>query len=474
MTVASLGDHEGILKRVDSEKENGGDAIVTTLSELKGVIQSDLSIGANVAGCSMLKANEGLSCRGVSLHGAGFIITPQEAKSLGFGEQKGLDSHIRSYRNGRDLTGSPRGVLVIDLFGLTERELQNRFPSVYQWVYDRVKPERDHNNRQTYRDNWWIFGEARSAFRPALAGLNRFIATVETAKHRVFQFLDGRTLPDNKLVNVAVSDAFFLGIVSSRLHSTWALSTGALLEDRPVYVKSECFEKFPFPDPTEIQREAIREYAERLDSHRKQQQTLHPTLTITDMYNVLEKLRSGEPLTDKEKKIHEQGLVSVLKQIHNDLDAAVFEAYGWPVTLTDEEILERLVALNAERAEEEKRGLIRWLRPEFQNPTGESSVEKKLAISDDEDDETPATGKGKGKKPKGKSTTAKKLPWPKKLSEQVQSIAQQLNATSKPITSEELAQRFTRPNLDQLEEVLETLVTLGKARETKSGKFTAV
>src|SRR5207248_5822055 len=100
------------------------------------------------------------------------------------------------------------------------------------------------------------------------------------------------------------------------------------------------------------------------------QQSQHPDLTMTGMYNVLEKLRSGETLSDKEKMIHEQGLVSVLKQIHDDLDAAVFDAYGWPATLTDEEILERLVALNAERAAEERRGIIRWLRPEFQNPAG--------------------------------------------------------------------------------------------------------
>jgi hypothetical protein len=64
-------------------------------------------------------------------------------------------------------------------------------------------------------------------------------------------------------------------------------------------------------------------------------------------------------LTPKEKEIHELGLVSVLKQIHDDLDVAVFAAYGWPTSLTDEEILERLVALNHERAAEEKRGHIR-------------------------------------------------------------------------------------------------------------------
>ena len=111
-------------------------------------------------------------------------------------------------------------------------------------------------------------------------------------------------------------------------------------------------------------------------THRKRQQLLHPELTMTGMDNVLEKLREfeaasragsvstrSEPrvtkspgadasgsLTKKEQLIHEQGLVSVLKQIHDDLDAAVFAAYGWPGTLTDEEILERLVALNHERA----------------------------------------------------------------------------------------------------------------------------
>jgi hypothetical protein len=91
---------------------------------------------------------------------------------------------------------------------------------------------------------------------------------------------------------------------------------------------------------------------------------------MTGMYNALEKLRSGDKLTAKEQTIHEQGLVSVLKQIHDDLDAAVFDAYGWPHDLEDEEILQRLVDLNHERAEEESRGIVRWLRPEFQNPDG--------------------------------------------------------------------------------------------------------
>ncbi len=153
-----------------------------------------------------------------------------------------------------------------------------------------------------------------------------------------------------------------------------------------------------------------------------------PGLTMTDMYNVLEKLRSGETLTDKEKTIHEQGLVSVLKQIHDELDAVVFDAYGWPVTLTDEEILERLVALNAERAAEEARGLIRWLRPDFQNRP--QQTQQAIDIEESSDDEAATTKPlAKAKEP------AKKLPLPEKLPEQVLAIRQQLSTASKPLTA---------------------------------------
>ena len=212
------------------------------------------------------------------------------------------------------------------------------------------------------------------------------------------------------------------------------------------------------------QQSRIRELAEQLDTHWKRQQAQHPKLTMTGMYNVLEKLRAGETLTDKEKTIHEQGLVSVLKQIHDDLDAAVFEAYGWPVTLTDEEILERLVALNAERAAEEQRGLIRWLRPDFQNPSGDQAKQKELAITGEDE---PAA------KPKKKAAKAKvkKMPLPSSLPEQVVAIRQQLTSSREPLTAADMAKRFSRAKADRLEELLQSLVILGSAREVEGGKY---
>jgi hypothetical protein len=79
------------------------------------------------------------------LHGAGFIVSPEQAEMLGLGRIPGLEQHIRPYVNGRDMTGRSRRVMVIDLYGLTAAEVRERFPETYQWVADHVKPERDHN-----------------------------------------------------------------------------------------------------------------------------------------------------------------------------------------------------------------------------------------------------------------------------------------------------------------------------------------
>ena len=221
--------------------------------------------------------------------------------------------------------------MVIDLFGLTSEEVRSQFPEVYQWVHDRVKPERDENREPFIRENWWIFGRPRPELRKPLFGLSRYISTVETAKHRIFVFLDARILPDNRLVNFALEDSFFFGVLSSRIHIDWTLAAGGTLEDRPIYTKTRCFDTFPFPDCTDAQKQAIRGIAERLDAHRKRQQQIAPWLTLTEMYNVVEKLRAGQELTEEERNIYDAGLAGLLRELHDELDAAVFAAYGWPV-----------------------------------------------------------------------------------------------------------------------------------------------
>jgi hypothetical protein len=140
----------------------------------------------------------------------------------------------------------------------------------------------------------------------------------------------------------------------------------------------------------------------------------------------------------------------------------VADAYGWPVDLSDEEILERLVALNHERADEERRGIIRYLRPEFQNPQGQT--QKQIAVADDEEEV----------KPKAKAKPAKKLTWPKALSKQAAAVQSVLVSINGPASEDDVAMRFNRANKDRVAELLDTLTSLGKARELEDGRFLAV
>jgi hypothetical protein len=475
MTVAEAGEREGVLQTVRREMTGEEDARAVELTTRSGRLHADLTVGANVAGARILRANLGIASRGVQLIGAGFIVTPEEAQLLGLGTISNLELHIRQYRHGRDLTQSPRGVRVIDLFGLTVDDVRRRFPAVYQWVLERVKPERDQNNRASYRDHWWIFGEARRDWRKMSEGLPRYIATVETAKHRVFQFLDADILPDNKLINIALEDACSLGVLSSRVHLVWAMANSASLgayKGDVVYVKTRCFETFPFPDAPAESAAHIGDLAEQLDAHRKRQQAQYPDLTLTGMYNVLEQLRAGQALNAKEQVIHQQGLVSLLRELHDGLDQAVFTAYGWTdlaealvgqsgatTPLPDksaaqqeaeEELLRRLVDLNTQRAAEEAQGHIRWLRPAWQHPTAttEQRPAQQEPLADLETDVAPEP--------------AAKQPWPKAMRDQVEAVRERLSIG--PRTVDQLAARFQRKPVKAVLAVLETLEAMNLAR----------
>ena len=385
------------------------------------LINDDLSVGANVADTIALKANAGLAWAGVQLYGAGFIVTPEQWEAWGRPEV------VHPYVNGRDLMDRPRGVMVIDFYGLTSEEAKRKFPGPYQHVYEHVKPERDQNRREPIRNNWWLFGWVREGLRASTKGQSRFIVTVETAKHRVFQFLNSEVRPDNMVTAIASSDAFHLGVMSSRVHVTWTLASGGVLEDRPRYNKTRCFEPFPFPEATEPQKAVIRDLAERLDAHRKAAQ--ERGATITGMYNLLTKLRSGEAFTPQERAQHEVAQTEILRQLHEELDAAVADAYDWPVDLPDADILVNLVALNKERAAEEARGVVRWLRPDYQAPETVQPVTTRI-IELEPEVETPAAI---GLEPR---------PWPKDLKAQLAALREVLLSTGNLWSPEAIAQAF--------------------------------
>ena len=462
MTVAEPGRagprHPGVLALVTSERAGAADVPVVELAAIEGTINADLTVGADAGNAVPLRGNADISSRGMSLHGAGFIVTPAQARALGLGSVAGLERHICPYLNGRDLTQRSRGVMVIDLFGLSEVEVSKQYPSVWQHLRTTVYEHRTAIQDRTadslqYAKQWWLHGKPRPELRRALRGLPRYIATVETAKHRVFCFLPAQVIPDNMLVCIASDSAFHLGVLSSRIHVAYALAAGGRLGvgNDPRYNKTRCFDPFPFPLATPAQRTAIAALAEELDALRRTRLDTHPQLTMTGLYNVLEALRAARPLTQAERDVHDAGHVSLLRDLHDRLDREVAASYGWQPNLPAAQIVERIVALNAARHAEEAEGLVHWLRPAFQAPTATARPAQQTEL------DVPS------------EAAEAALDWPRRPAEQA--IALRAALAADPATALALARRFRRAPRARVEDMLQALVAMGQAHQAQDGSY---
>jgi hypothetical protein len=278
--------------------------------------------------------------------------------------------------------------------------------------------------------------------------------TGETSKHRVFVAMPMDTCPDHQLYAITLDDGFYLGVLSSRVHVTWALAMGGRqgAGNDPRYNNTKCFVTFPFPEPNGTTRKRIAATADALDAWRKLAQTRVPSAGLTDMYNVLEKLRSAEDMSEKEQALHLQLGTSRLLELHNELDAAVLEAYGWPADIDDAGILERLVELNHKRAAEEAAGLVRWLRP----PSGQAALPGTKV----------ATGRAK---PKSK-TTAKQA-WPADAADRMFAILDVVGASSEPLSADDIAKRFHNAQVKTVEGLLKRLASRRLVLVDEAGSF---
>ncbi len=493
LTVARAGNQTGRLQQVISEKSLEDGEVGIEVNETHGMITPGLTIGIDVAASPILHANQGMSCVGYQLTGKGFRVDADQAQKLDptFGQSGAL---IRPLLTGTDITKKKSSSFAIDLFGLSEVQTRETYPAIYQWLLNTVKPERDQNADKSSRDFWWLFARPRPDFRPALSNCNRCIATSLTAKHRTFVFVKADDICDSTTVMFALPDGLHMGGLSSSPHVLWSMAAGGRLGvgNDSRYNKSKCFEAFPFPAEdtglTPELTERIRTLAEQLDAHRKQQQSAHPDITLTGMYNVLDKLRNGEALSAKDKTIHEQGLVSVLRTLHDELDAAVLAAYGWSdlgsapcgpdeastaarAAWTDA-LLQRLVDLNTRRALEEASGTVRWLRPEFQNAAQASTAAAEQTAMDLGSTDT-ANDAEETEAPTPAAKPATQQPWPATLPEQIKAVADVLSASTIALDMDAIAAHFKAKGRwrERLPVILETLVAVGRARVMANGTW---
>ncbi|MBK7830794.1 MAG: class I SAM-dependent DNA methyltransferase [Gemmatimonadetes bacterium] len=442
------------------------DSLSGSLNELQSEFTgSDLKLGivATASDLESLRSNQGMAHVGFQLNGQGFVLRAVEAERL---LDSMPDAPIRPLLSGRDLSAVSRRLFVID-FGLMEESRARAWPVLFDIVRARVKPERDANARASRRIGWWKFGEPNPSLRAAAVGTNRVITTSLTARHRSFQFVDAHVAFDSTVVGITSDDAAWLGVLSSRIHSVWAELVGSRLGvgNDYRYTKGTCFEAFPFPTPPHDLRIRIAALAERLDTHRKDALARDERVTMTGMYNVVEKLRSGEALTPKERTIHELAACGVLRDLHDELDALVAQAYGWPWPMPREEILERLVTLHDERVAEEKRGIIRWLRPEYQIPRFAPDSAPPPAPSLELGDQiaTDATAPPRVAVVRG---------WPGTAVEQLSALGALLSTG--PVTVDEAVAAFDGARRELVARHLETLALMGEVSVDADGQYGVV
>ncbi len=455
MTVFELAPARATLVKVDAA------ANVTAVLHVPR-LNADLSATADVATTAQraLRSNEGVAHRGFKLHGRGFVLTQSEATALLCADERHGEI-VRPYRTGMDLTRRPRLVSLVD-FGMLSEDEARTYPVLYDLLRDRVLPERRANNRAVYATYWWRFGEPRPDFRAAVKGLSRYMATVYTAKHAFFLFLDPEIAPDDGLVCIASDDAFVLGVLSSSIHSSWARAAGSIfgIDGTPRYNKGPCFDAFPFPDPDPAARARIADVAERIDAHRKAALARGASVGMTVMYNVVDKLRDGVVLSKAEQEVHRVSACGVLRDMHDELDTLVAEAYGWSWPEPPALIIERLVALHDTRAEEESRGLVRWLRPDYQRPRFGSTINAhaELDMSDS------AAGASTSA-----PSVASTVPWPGDAIGQITVLRGMAAVT--PVSVDDAMQRLSGARRDIVHRHLETLALLGEVRTTTDGRY---
>jgi type II restriction/modification system DNA methylase subunit YeeA len=342
-------------------------------------INSDLTTSLDLTKAETLQENLGLSFAGTKKYGPFDIDDTLAQKFLsakGNPNKRPNSDVIKPWVNGMDITRNPRNMWIID-FGIDmpiEKAAQYEKP--FEYVKEHVKPERDKVRREKTRRRWWLFEETRPGLRGAISNLSRYIVTLAVSKHRVFVWLTHPTIPDQQLIVIAREDDYFFGVLHSKIHELWSRKKGTQLreaESGTRYTPTNTFETFPFPwspdkEPSKTSEVLSDDQARRDDrSARRSGAATQPTKTsevsleqaIAAAARELVRLRDNwlNPPKSSEAELKKRTLTNLynerptwLDNAHRKLDEAVFQAYGWPHDLSDEEILSKLLALNLERA----------------------------------------------------------------------------------------------------------------------------
>lgn len=361
VSLVCFGNATGIELRLD------GSSVVSISSDLS-------SSAADLTTAKRLPENGGVAFSG-TVKGGKLDISGELARKW---LREPLNANGRSnsdvlqpWVNASDMTGRGRDMWIID-FG-NNRPLQEAayYSKPFAYATEVVKPTKEKSRK--YGSRWWLLSEWCPGLRRALIPFSRYIATPSGSSHRIFVWLDSRIQADHQLVAIARDDATSFGILHSRFHEIWTrrLSSSLGVGDDPRYNPATVFETFPFPEGLTPNRPAvdfaaepvalaIAAAADALVSARDR--WLNPSDLVESVPEVVDVFPDRlVPKPAGLTALRTRTLTSLYNQrgkaegawldaLHLTLDAAVAEAYGWTVDISDEEALTRLLALNHLRA----------------------------------------------------------------------------------------------------------------------------
>jgi hypothetical protein len=332
-------------------------------------IGSALRAGTERSDAVRLSANAGCSFLGSKIYGQGFLLTPDERDRL-VARNAGNAERIFPYLGGEEVNTSPiqghdRYVINFGQMTLTDAE---KWPDLIAIVRENVKPERErlHDNNstnRTRRERWWQFGGLAAGLHQATAPLSRFLVIPQQYPNCVrvcFQSSD--RVPSQKLIALPLESLSAFSVLQSTVHNMWAEQFCGRMgaANTPVYSSSDCFETFPFPQPDpRAVIPSLEDVGQRLYDARAAYM-VDTQQGLTQTYNRLKDPSETDPR------------ILDLRRLHEEMDRAVLDAYGWkdlevppfcPLTPDDQtalerfndDVVDRLFVLNAERAAEEER-----------------------------------------------------------------------------------------------------------------------
>jgi len=386
---------EGAAVHVSMVGFDDGTEAERSLDDVKvPAINSDLTCATDLTKAVKLPVNAGFGYI-ADVKSGKFDITEEEALDLlARPNPHGAPNSdvVLPWINTLDVLRRDRRMWIVDFGVSTSCEAAALYEAPYALVLERVWPSRSKVKRKKYRENWWLHAEPCGEMRRRVGAVERFLVTPTVAKHRVFAWWHHPTLPDHQLVAFGTDDDYVFGVLHSKVHELWARRQGTQLRERESgfrYTPTTCFETFPFPwppgsEPVDDARvRAIAAAAKELNSLRSEwlnpsewtkSETLEFPGTVGGPWDrfldksTIEMRRSIRVglvryarVTPRDevraKQLKKRTLTNLYNErptwldlAHKTLDDAVLDAYGWPHDLPDDAILERLLALNLERA----------------------------------------------------------------------------------------------------------------------------